>query len=198
MMLLSLLSGIALAYKKLCDEICQAAEQLVGQKAEIDFRLVESQQQWTADSGSSTAHHNLSTNGTEPAQANPEHKGLAITLTGTMWRDLVLATIHREIFSSDSSELIVSQPPTLDPDLDSVPARTNTTTPTAPARLTLEGVIATMEARQKHRHAKMTPDVGEQARKRCEEDDFACLKMLGYVRSIVDGLEDSRRSFLAK
>jgi len=201
MMLLSLLSGIGLAYQKLCSEVREAAEQLISQEEESDFQLVELQQQHAEPalekSLGVTDLHNQTPDGKEHVQANRGHGGLAISLTGANWRDLVLAAINREIFVPESAPPVVPPRHSLNPnpESDATPAFPTTTTP---SRLTLEGLIIMMEARQKHRHATMTPDVGEQARKRCEEDDFACLKMLGYVRSIVDGLKDNRNDFVSE
>jgi len=195
MMLVSLLSGIALAYKKLCDEVREAAEQMIQQEKEIDFQLLESHQRRPkseADRQASTTNsHDPISDGTEHAQANAQHEGLAMSLTGRAWRDLVLAAINREIFSADPTPPIVSPPPTLGPDLGSDPTPDDTTT-TAVPRPTLEGIITTMEGRQRRRHATLTPVVGEQAQKLYDkDDDFACLKMIGHVRSIVDGLKDT-------
>jgi len=201
MMLLSLLSGIGMAYQKLCNEVRQAAEQFISQEEEIDFQLVELQQQHaepvSEKSLGVTDLHNQTPNGTEHAQANRGQGGLAISLTVATWRDLVLTAINREIFVSETAPPVAPphQPLNPNPEIDADPAFPTTRTP---SRLTLEGLIIMMEARQKHRHATMTPDVGEQARKRCEEDDFACLKMLGYVRSIVDGLKDNRSDFVSE
>jgi len=199
MMLLSLLSGIGMAYQKLCNEVREAAEQFISQEEEIDFQLVELQQQHaepvSEKSLGVTDLHNQTSNGTEHSQANREQEGLAISLTGATWRELVLAAINREIFVPESAPPRLQPHHSLNPnpESDATPAFPTTTTP---CRLTLEGLIIMMAARQKHRHATMTPDVGEQARKRCEEDDFACLKMLGYVHSIVDGLKDSRTNLI--
>ena len=201
MILLSLLSGIGMAYQKLCNEVRQAAEQFISQEEEIDFQLVELQQQHaepvSEKSLGVTDIHNQTPNGTEHAQANRGQGGLAISLTVATWRDLVLTAINREIFVSETAPPVAPphQPLNPNPEIDADPAFPTTRTP---SRLTLEGLIIMMEARQKHRHATMTPDVGEQARKRCEEDDFACLKMLGYVRSIVDGLKDNRSDFVSE
>jgi hypothetical protein len=190
MILLSLLSGIAHAYEKLFDDVREEAEGLIARSADTELQLSELPRRPTTSPDSrpsSTSYHNADTDGTELAQATPEDGGLAIRLTGAVWRDLVLAAIHREIFAPDSTLPIVPQQPPPDPNLDQIAAIATTARP----RLTLESLITMMEARQKQRHATMTPEIGEQAQNQCDKDGHACLKMVGYVRSIVDGLRVS-------